>query len=68
MTSRDRFVSVCVTVTLAPGSAAPVSSVTLPTSVPYSDWAPTFAETDTSTATSTLLHPILMHPPKTDWL
>ena len=35
ITSRLRFVSVCVTVTVAPGIAPPLVSVTLPTSEPY---------------------------------
>src|SRR6185503_2789149 len=37
--SRDAPVSLCVTVTVAPGTAAPDSSVTLPTSDPYRTWA-----------------------------
>src|SRR5262249_34781968 len=39
--SREAAVSLCVIVTVAPGTAAPLSSVTLPTSEPYNTWAST---------------------------
>src|SRR4051812_45413189 len=35
VTSRDRFVWVCVAVTVAPGTTPPDVSVTFPTRVPY---------------------------------
>jgi hypothetical protein len=52
-------------VTVAPGSAAPVSSVTFPSSEPYSAWEPAGAAiANTSAVRRTPLHANLIFPPK----
>src|SRR5215831_20153888 len=51
--SRARFVSLCVIVMLAPGTAAPLESVTAPVMPPYNTWPPAGAAVLAINATST---------------